>query len=115
MLRSRAATSSGSRPIILRWKLLWAIRSDGVMLSLTYYKSQQIAGWGRHDTDGLFVSNCSVVEPPNNALYVATQRFPGTNTAYMIERMDNRQWLAAEDVWAVAFEGVCMANSVTCG
>jgi hypothetical protein len=83
------------------YKLLWAVRSDGVMLSLTYYKSQQIAGWGRHDTDGLFVSNCSVVEPPNNALYVATQRFPGTNTAYMIERMDNRQWLAAEDVWAV--------------
>lgn len=83
------------------YKLLWAIRSDGVMLSLTYYKSQQIAGWARHDTNGLFVSNCSVVEPPNNALYVATQRFPGTNIAYMIERMDNRQWLAAENVWAV--------------
>jgi hypothetical protein len=83
------------------YKLLWAVRSDGVMLSLTYYKSQQIAGWSRHDTNGIFVSVCSVVEPPNNALYVATQRFPGANTAYMIERMDNRQWLASEDVWAV--------------
>ena len=83
------------------YKLLWAVRNDGVMLSLTYYKAQQIAGWARHDTNGLFVSVCSVVEPPNNALYVATQRFPGTNTAYMIERMDNREWLTAEQVWAV--------------
>lgn len=83
------------------YKVLWAVRSDGIMLSLTYYKSQQIAGWARHDTQGYFESVCSVVEPPNNALYCATQRFPGTETAYMIERMDNRAWLAAENCWCV--------------
>ena len=83
------------------YKLLWAVRNDGILLSLTYYKAQQITGWARHDTNGLFVSVSSVVEPPNNALYAATQRFPGTNTAYMIERMDNRAWLNDEQVWAV--------------
>lgn len=83
------------------YKLLWAVRDDGVMLSMTYYKTQQIAGWARHDTDGLFVSVCSVIELPVDALYLATQRFPGGRTAYMIERMDNRIWADVEQTWCV--------------
>lgn len=82
-------------------KLLWAVRNDGVMLSLTFYKSQQVASWTRHDTNGLFVSVCSVTEPPVTALYVATERFIGGHDAYMIERMDNRIWNAIEDCWCV--------------
>lgn len=83
------------------YKLVWAVRNDGALLSLTYYKSQAVAGWGRHDTQGYFVDVCHVVEPPVDALYVATQRFLGTNTAYMIERMDDRIWASVEDVFAV--------------
>lgn len=87
------------------FKTLWSIRDDGVMLSLTYLKAQEIQGWARHDTNGLFVSLCSVTEPPVDALYLATQRFPptysnGQNT-YFIERMDNRIWAAVEDTWCV--------------
>jgi hypothetical protein len=87
------------------YKLFWTVRSDGAMLSFTWLKSEDVRGWARHDTQGLFKSNCNVIEPPVDALYVATQRFPttygaGQNT-YIIERMDNRQWQAAEDVWAV--------------
>lgn len=82
-------------------KLVWAIRSDGVMLSLTYYKSQQVAGWGRHDTNGQFVSVCSVTELPIDALYVATKRIIGTHTAYFIERMNDRLWRQVEDCWCV--------------
>ena len=46
-----------------------------------------------------------MIEPPVDALYLAVQRFPptygaGQNT-YTIERMDNRLWPAAENVWAV--------------
>jgi len=87
------------------FKTLWSIRNDGVMLSLAYLKAQEIQGWGRHDTNGLFVSCCSVTEPPVDALYVATQRFPttysnGQNT-YFIERMNNRIWSNVEDCWCV--------------
>lgn len=82
-------------------KILWAVRNDGVMLSLTYYKTQQIASWARHDTNGLFVSVCSVTEPPVSALYVATERFIDGHDAYMIERMDNRIWGTIEDCWCV--------------
>lgn len=83
------------------FKTFWSIRNDGVMLSLTFLKAEQIIGWGRHDTNGLFVSNCQVSEPPVNALYVATKRYPGAHTAYMIERMDNRLWRQVEDCWCV--------------
>jgi Ubiquitin-activating enzyme E1 FCCH domain len=45
------------------FKLLWTIRSDNTLLSLTYLKQQQVAGWARHDTNGKFWSIASVVEP----------------------------------------------------
>lgn len=91
------------------FKTLHAVRDDGVLLHLTYVKPQEVAGWTRSDTSGLFVSVCAVTEPPVDALYVAVQRFPGTNTAYMIERMDNRLWKTVEDVWAVDC-GLTLAN-----
>jgi hypothetical protein len=83
------------------YKIMWAVRNDGILLSLTYYKTQQVAGWARHDTNGLFVSVCSVTEPPIDALYIATQRYPGGSTAYMIERMNSRIWNGIEDSWCV--------------
>ncbi len=87
------------------FKTLWAARSDGAMLSLTYLKAQEIQGWARHDTNGLFVSVCSVTEPPVDALYVAVERFPPTWSAsqrtFMIERMDDRIWSTVENCWCV--------------
>lgn len=83
------------------YKLLWSVRSDGCLLSFTYLKPQEVAGWARHDTNGFFVSLCSVTELPFDALYLATQRFPGVHTAYMIERMNDRVWNAVEDAWCV--------------
>ena len=83
------------------YKHLWSVRNDGTMLSLTFLKTQEILGWSRHDTNGLFQSVCSVTEPPVDALYMATKRFPGSETCYMIERMDNRDWPALENCWCV--------------
>lgn len=83
------------------FKLLWSVRDDGSMLSLTFLKAQQVVGWARHDTHGQFVSNCSVSEPPVDALYVAVKRYIGANQPYVIERMDNRIWSDIEDSWCV--------------
>lgn len=84
------------------YKIIWVTRSDGALLSLTWDKPQEVAGWARHDTNGLFVSVCAVTEPPVDAPYLATQRFLGFGKSpYMIERMDNRIWGAAEDCWCV--------------
>ncbi|HEV2674159.1 MAG TPA: hypothetical protein VGV37_06415 [Aliidongia sp.] len=83
------------------YKLMWAVRDDGSMLSMTYLKVQEVQGWARHDTQGLFQSICSVTEPPVDALYLAVERTIDFNTSYMIERMDNRIWSTAEDCWCV--------------
>lgn len=83
------------------YRLLWAIRNDGALLSLTYYKDEKVIGWTRHDTQGEFVSVCGITEPPVDAPYFASARTFGTNAAYVIERMDNRIWAQAEDCWCV--------------
>lgn len=83
------------------YKLAWLVRDDGIMLSLIYEKTQEIAGWTRHDTQGLYQSVCSVVERPVNALYIASKRFVNNQPSYMIERMDNRIWNTPEDPWCV--------------
>lgn len=83
------------------YKLAWYVRSDGVMLSLTYLKEQEVYGWARHDTYGQFVSVCSVIEPPVDALYLVASRPVAALRAYFIERMDNRLWPDIESVWAV--------------
>ena len=84
-------------------KLLWAVREDGKLLSLTYLKEQQISGWCRHDTNGLVQSVAVVTEPPVDAVYVVVKRYvPGAGVwMYYQERMDNRLWDGPEDVWCV--------------
>ena len=83
------------------YRTVWSVRDDGVALTLSFLKQQEVAGFARHDTNGLFVSVCSVTEPPVDAAYFAVQRFPGDKTAYMIERMDNRIWADVDDAWCV--------------
>ncbi len=85
------------------YKVVWAVRDDGVMLSLTYLKEQDIYAWSHHDTNGLFVGVCSVTEPPVDAVYVNVKRYIiGQNKwMYYKERMDNRNWQNVEDCFCV--------------
>ncbi len=85
------------------FKAVWAIRNDGVMLSLTYMKEQDVYGWARHDTNGIFVNVCSVTEPPVDAVYTIVKRYiVGENKwMYYQERMDNRNWQNVEDSFCV--------------
>lgn len=83
------------------YKLMWAVRNDGILLCLTFVKPQEVAGWSRSDTQGLFKSVCSITELPVDALYTAVQRTIGVHQAYTIERMDNRLWTSVEDSWCV--------------
>jgi len=83
------------------FKILWVVRNDGKLLSLTYLKEQNVFAWARHDTNGLFVGVCSVTEPPVDAVYVITQRYVQGAWRYYSERMDNRNWDTVEDTFCV--------------
>jgi len=83
------------------YKLVWAIRDDGVLLSFTYLKEQEVYSWARHDTNGLFVGVCSVTEPPVDAVYVIVKRYINGSWVYYSERMDNRLWSNVEQCFCV--------------
>jgi hypothetical protein len=73
------------------FKLAWAVRDDGILLSLCYFKEQEVAGWSRHDTSGLYVSVASIPENTEDVLYCVVRRYtPGLGWAYHTERMASR-------------------------
>lgn len=83
------------------YKLVWAIRNDGILLCLTFLKEQDVYAWTRHDTNGFFVSVCSITEPPVDAIYLITQRYVQGGWRYYSERMDDRTWNNVEDTFCV--------------
>jgi hypothetical protein len=86
---------------------VWIVRDDGVALSLTYLKEQEVNAWAHHDTPGnsgtdMFLSVASIPEQQIEGLnmdsvYFVTQRtIPGVNggnPVQYVERMDGRNYL----------------------
>jgi hypothetical protein len=94
------------------FKTLWAVRSDGTLLSLGFVKEQDLMGWAHHDTEGYFKSICSVIEttPDGNvvdAVYVVVQREQvagggGETIVQYVERLADRYFpFGHEDAWSV--------------
>jgi hypothetical protein len=94
------------------WYQILGTRDDGLILSFTYLKEQELYGWSRWDTFGLYVAVTSIPENNQDMPYVAAQRPIGTGGAfvYTIERFQNRQLggnaalnipASAEDAWCV--------------
>lgn len=59
--------------------VVWAVRGDGRLIGLTYEQFEQVQGWHRHVTDGLFESVCVVpINAPISAqtedVYVSVAR-----------------------------------------
>lgn len=72
------------------YKLVWAVRNDGDLLSCTYQKEQEMIAWTHHTTQGVFKSIASITEilttGPVDAVYHVVQRVVnGVSTQY-IER-----------------------------
>jgi hypothetical protein len=75
--------------------VVWAVRDDGVMLTLTFLKEQEFVGWTRQITQGLFKSVCTVTEATIyagnvDAVYTVVQRVVNGNTVQYIERVADR-------------------------
>lgn len=93
------------------FKVIWAVRNDGILLSLTYLKEQELIGWAHSDTDGDFKSVCSITEQVTtwngnatkvDAIYVVVERTINGQTVKYIERMAERLFqYGVEDAWCV--------------
>lgn len=90
------------------FKLVWTVRSDGVMLSLTFMKEQELMGWTHHTTTGgSFKSVCTITEASSvagsfNAVYCVVSRTVNAQTVQYIERFAERIFPnGATDAWCV--------------
>lgn len=87
------------------FKVVWAIRDDGVMLSLTFLKEQDLIGWTHHTTDGDFKSVATVTEEIDegavDAVYLVVERTISGNMVKYIERMADRFITDYTDPWCV--------------
>lgn len=84
------------------FKLVYAIRNDGILLLLTYVKEQEVYGWAHADTLGTFESVAAITEGEVDATYVVVKRFIGGEWLQFIERFAEREFTyGAEDMWAV--------------
>jgi hypothetical protein len=73
------------------FKIVWCVREDGILLSLTYLKEQDVYAWAHSDTQGLFKSVCSISEGNENAVYVIVERLINGQYLQYIERFASRQ------------------------
>jgi hypothetical protein len=82
------------------WKLVWVVRDDGVLLSMTYLKEQNLFAWAHHDTQGVVESVASVVEDGQSRVYMVVKRFLNGGWTRCVERLALRDFGAnpAQDI-----------------
>lgn len=80
---------------------VWATRSDGTLLCMTYVPEQQVYGWSQHTTAGAFESVCTVSEGSEDVLYAAIKRNIGGVDYCYIERLQTRIFADQADAFYV--------------
>lgn len=80
---------------------IWAVRSDGVCLGLTYDKEHQIVAWHRHVTDGEIESVASVREGTEYGVYFVVKRVIGGSDVRYVERLESREISRVRDAFCV--------------
>jgi hypothetical protein len=106
--RSMLASHLFNKQTLVDWtwaeephRIVWVVRGDGRLLSLTYVPDQEMYAWARHDTNGLYKYICSVPEGQVNAVYAVVQRYLNGSWQNVIERFSDRQFNQLADAWFV--------------
>lgn len=86
--------------------ILWAIRNDGVLLSMVYQRVENVIAWSHHETAGTFESIAVMDSGSVQELYCVVKREINGETKYYIERAQT------VDVEANTIE-VAQANGMT--
>jgi hypothetical protein len=93
---------------------LWAVRSDGALLCMTYVPDHQVYAWHKHDTDGYVESVAAVSENDQDVLYAVVRRTLNGREARYIERMASRLFTTKADAFIVdcglTYSGAALAT-----
>lgn len=63
--------------------LIWCVMNDGSLLSLTYLAEEEVFAWAQHQTQGQFVSVCSIPAQGSDETWFVVKR----GEKYFIERL----------------------------
>lgn len=72
------------------FRIIWCVLSDGSLCGLTYNRKQEISGWHRHETDGLFEAVACIREGFEDVAYFIVKREINGVTKRYVERMATR-------------------------
>lgn len=70
--------------------LVWCVRDDGALLSMTYMREQEVLAWTRHETAGEFESVCSIPGDGYNEVWFVVKRTINGSDVRFIERLAQR-------------------------
>lgn len=70
--------------------IIWCVRSDGVLLGLTYVPEQDVWGWHRHDTAGDVEHVCVLPGDGHDDLFVIVNREIDGDQVRYIEQLERR-------------------------
>lgn len=97
-----------TKPGIVDWAfqanphpIVWVVRSDGVLLGLTYDREQNVIGWHRHPTDGLVESVAVIPGETQDQVWLSVNRTIGGATKRYIEYMMPFEFEDQEDAFHV--------------
>jgi hypothetical protein len=83
--------------------IIWAVRGDGVLLALTYYRKEDVVGWSRCPTDGA-VESIAVIPSAlgdvesEDQVWLVVRRTVGGEVRRFVERIINNEvWTAKKD------------------
>lgn len=83
------------------FKVVYAVRSDGALLSFTIVKDEKVFAWTWNTTFGKYLDCKSVYENAADRLYVMTQRKINGRLTKFIERLAIREFEFSEDSFCV--------------
>ena len=81
--------------------IVWAVRDDGVLLSLTYLREHDVFAWSWHETDGEFEDVAVISRQGEDVPYFIVKRTVNGQTKRYIECLASRVFTDIEDAYFV--------------
>jgi hypothetical protein len=91
--------------------VLFCLRNDGKLVSLTWQAEQEVWGWTLCETDGVVESICSVSENGVDTPYLVVQRTINGETRRYVERMTRPLWI--DENWTAQEDAVVVDAAYT--
>lgn len=82
-------------------KLVWVLRKDGTLLSLTYLKEQEIFAWAQHHHNGFIHDICDYSRNDRDSLMIIVEHRNTSPQRFTFEELEARKLSPIAEYWGV--------------